>query len=32
MVFIMSANVTRDVIKLWAPKVSDSAMLVLGYF
>jgi sodium/proline symporter len=32
MVFIMSANVTRDVIKLWWPKVSDKAMLNLGYF
>ena len=32
MVFIMSANVTRDVIKLWVPKVSDKSMLNLGYF
>ena len=32
MVFIMSANITRDVIKLWAPKVSDKSMLNLGYF
>jgi Na+/proline symporter len=32
MVFIMSANVTRDVIKLWWPQVSDKAMLNLGYF
>jgi Na+/proline symporter len=32
MVFIMSANVTRDVIKLWWPKTSDSSMLYLGYF
>jgi len=32
MVFIMSANITRDVIKLWAPKVSDKSMLMLGYF
>ena len=32
MVFIMSANITRDVIKLWAPKVSDQSMLMLGYF
>jgi len=32
MVFIMSANVTRDVIKLWAPKTSDRSMLMLGYF
>jgi len=31
MVFIMSANVTRDIIKLWAPKTSDRAMLYLGY-
>jgi Na+/proline symporter len=30
MVFIMSANVTRDVIRLWWPKVSDKAMLNLG--
>ncbi len=27
----MSANITRDVIKLWAPKVSDKSMLMLGY-
>lgn len=32
MVFIMSANVTRDVIKLWWPQVSDKSMLYLGYF
>jgi sodium/proline symporter len=32
MVFIMSANITRDVIKLWAPKTSDKSMLMLGYF
>ena len=32
MVFIMSANVTRDIIKLWAPKTSDKSMLYLGYF
>ena len=32
MVFIMSANVTRDVIKLWWPKTSDKSMLYLGYF
>ena len=32
MVFIMSANITRDVIKLWAPRVSDKSMLNLGYF
>ena len=32
MVFIMSANVTRDIIKTWWPKVSDKAMLNLGYF
>jgi Na+/proline symporter len=32
MVFIMSANITRDVIKLWAPQVSDKSMLNLGYF
>jgi len=32
MVFIMSANVTRDVIKLWWPKSSDKSMLYLGYF
>ncbi len=32
MVFIMSANITRDVVKLWAPKVSDKSMLMLGYF
>jgi len=30
MVFIMSANLTRDVIRLWWPKVSDKAMLNLG--
>ncbi len=32
MVFIMSANVTRDIIKLWWPSVSDKSMLYLGYF
>ena len=32
MVFIMSANVTRDVIKAWWPQVSDKSMLYLGYF
>jgi len=32
MVFIMSANVTKDIIKLWAPKTSDKSMLYLGYF
>lgn len=32
MVFIMSANVTKDVIKLWWPQVSDKSMLYLGYF
>ena len=32
MVFIMSANVTRDVIKLWWPKTPDKSMLYLGYF
>ena len=32
MVFIMSANVTRDIVKLWWPSVSDKSMLYLGYF
>jgi sodium/proline symporter len=32
MVFIMSANITRDVIKLWWPKTGDKDMLYLGYF
>lgn len=32
MVFIMSANVTKDVIKLWWPQVSDKSMLYFGYF
>ncbi len=32
MVFIMSANITRDVIKLWSPGTSDRSMLYLGYF
>jgi len=32
MVFIMSANVTKDIIKSWWPNVSDSSMLYLGYF
>jgi sodium/proline symporter len=32
MVFIMSANVTRDIIKLWWPKTTDKSMLYLGYF
>ena len=31
MVFIMSANVTRDIIKLWRPQTSDKSMLYLGY-
>ncbi len=31
MVFIMSANVTRDIIKLWRPETSDKSMLYLGY-
>jgi len=31
MVFIMSANVTRDIVKLWWPKTSDKSMLYLGY-
>jgi Na+/proline symporter len=31
MVFIMSANVTKDIIKLWSPKTSDKSMLWLGY-
>jgi len=32
MVFIMSGNVTRDVIKAWWPQVSDKSMPYLGYF
>jgi Na+/proline symporter len=32
MVFIMSANVTRDIIKLWKPQTSDKSMLYLNYF
>ncbi len=32
MVFIMSASVTRDIIKLWRPKTSDNSMFYLGYF
>ncbi len=32
MVFIMSANVTRDIIKLWRPQTSDKSLIVLGYF
>jgi Na+/proline symporter len=32
MVFIMSANVTNDIIKCVSPKVSDKSMLYLGYF
>ena len=32
MVFIMSANITRDVIKLLRPKTPDKSMLYLGYF
>jgi len=32
MVFIMSANITRDIIKTWWPTVSDKSMLYLGYF
>lgn len=31
MVFIMSANVTRDIIKLWRPQTSDKSLLYLGY-
>ena len=32
MVFIMSANVTKDVIKLWRPQTSDKSMLYFGHF
>ena len=32
LVFIMSANVTRDIIKLWRPKTTDKTLLNLGYF
>ncbi|HEX9920325.1 MAG TPA: sodium:solute symporter family protein, partial [Candidatus Methylomirabilis sp.] len=32
MVFIMSANVTRDVVKLWWPQVSDKGLLKLSHF
>ena len=28
----MSANVTKDIIKLWWPQTSDKSMLYLGYF
>ena len=31
MVFIMSANVTRDIIKLWRPQTSDRFLISLGY-
>ena len=31
MVFIMSANVTKDIIKNFWPQTSDKSMLVLGY-
>lgn len=31
LVFIMSANVTNDIIKLLKPNVSDKSMLYLGY-
>ena len=31
MVFIMSANITRDVIQLFRPKTPDKSMLYLGY-
>jgi len=31
MVFIMSANVTRDILKLWKPQISDKILLRLGY-
>jgi ABC-type transporter Mla maintaining outer membrane lipid asymmetry permease subunit MlaE len=31
MVFIMSANVTRDIVKLWRPQTSDKSLIRLGY-
>jgi Na+/proline symporter len=31
MVFIMSANITRDVVKLWWPEASDKTLLNLGH-
>jgi len=32
MVFIMSSNVTKDIIKLWKPQTTDRSLLYLGYF
>ncbi|MBF0497125.1 MAG: hypothetical protein HQK58_11220 [Deltaproteobacteria bacterium] len=32
MVFIMSANVTRDIVKLLRPQTTDKTMLMMGYF
>jgi Na+/proline symporter len=32
LVFIMSANVSRDIIKLWRPKTSDTTLISLNYF
>lgn len=32
MVMIMSANVTRDIITLWRPKVKDRTLIRLSYF
>lgn len=32
MVMIMSANVTRDIITLWYPKVQDKTLIRLSYF
>ncbi|MBF0477351.1 MAG: hypothetical protein HQK59_16325, partial [Deltaproteobacteria bacterium] len=32
MVFIMSANVTRDIVKLLRPQTTDKTLLMMGYF
>ena len=32
LVFIMSANVSRDIIKLWRPQTSDRSLIGINYF
>ncbi|HYA40426.1 MAG TPA: hypothetical protein VEF34_03935 [Syntrophobacteraceae bacterium] len=32
LVFIMSANVTRDIVKLWRPQTSDQSLIGMNYF
>ncbi|MGA3118271.1 MAG: hypothetical protein ABSF90_28075 [Syntrophobacteraceae bacterium] len=32
LVFIMSANVSRDIVKLWRPQTSDRSLIGMNYF